>query len=129
MNSLFEAVRVLHGRDLSEVEKESLIRFQKIYEIGDDDPLVVVLAMVGAHRILLESVPDVLFQKAMEAIELHQLTLCEQSTLIAKELIITLSQHIKSAMEQEQWKVRWPEYVIAFMIGCSFGGIVFGKLF
>lgn len=127
MSSLAESVRVFQGRDLTVEEKNSLIKFQEIYEISDDDPLVAVLAMIGAHKILMESVPDLLFKRAIEAIELHQQTLQEQSTLIAKELIVTILPHIAAAREQRSQKNK---YVLMFFAGIfsGLGALWIGRL-
>lgn len=118
MSSLAESVRVFQGRDLTVEEKDSLIKFQEIYEISDDDPLVAVLTMIGAHKILLESAPGLMFQKAIATIELHQQTLQEQSTLIAKELIVALSHNIiVAAKERVSRKDQLTKYVLIFFAG------------
>jgi hypothetical protein len=129
MSSLAESVRVFQGRDLTVEEKDSLIKFQEIYEISDDDPLVAVLAMIGAHKILMESAPGLIFQKAIETIELHQQTLQEQSTLIAKELIAALSHNIiMAAKERVSRKNQLTKHVLIFFAGglTGLGAVLLG---
>jgi hypothetical protein len=127
MNSLAESVRVLQGRDLTAEEKNSLIKFQEIYEIADDDPLVVILATLGAHKTLLDSA-DLLFKKTSGVIELQQQMLQEQSTLISKELIAAISPHIITAvMEQESQNSK---YALMFFGGIfsGLGALLIGRL-
>lgn len=128
MKSLAESVRVLQGRELTAEENESLTKFQKIYGIGDDDPLVVILAMIGVNRILLESVPELFHQRVLETIKLHQQTLREQSTLIAKELIMTLSDNIKAAGGLNSLKDQFIEYFLIFLVGGLTGGALVVRL-
>ena len=123
MSSLADAIQILHGRDLTSLERHSLTKFQELYEINDSDPLVIVLAMMGANRLTLESAPELLQKKAMELIELHRLTLREQATIIAKELITTLAENIyDSARVQNTWKDRLTEFALVFLVGGLIGG-------
>ena len=127
MSRLAECMQVLHGSELTVEEKNSLLRFQDMYEIGDDDPLVVVMAMLGENQMMLESTSDIIFQKAIETIELHQQTLSEQSTLIAKELIVTLSDNIKAARGLNSLKDQFIEYML-FLVGGLAGGALVVRL-
>lgn len=94
--TLAENVASMFGRQLSKEELDALTKFQLTYEIGDEDPLIVVLAMLATNRLYMQEIPALLQQKAVTTIELHQQTLRDQSTLIAKELIWTIAQNIKS---------------------------------
>lgn len=95
--SIADSIKELLGRPLTVEEVTGLSNFQRLYDIDDSDPLAIVLALVGANTVLINSMPNLLQQKANETIELHQRTLRDQSTIIAKELIATLSQNIASA--------------------------------
>lgn len=121
--SLISTMEVLLKRPLVNEEVANLADFQRLYSIGDDDPLIVVLAMMARSQIMVSTLPDLLQQKATETIELHRLVLREQSTLIAKELITTLAQNIESA--NVDWKVRWLRYVACFVCGAIAAAIVF----
>jgi hypothetical protein len=92
------------GRSLTQEETISIANFQSRYDIDDSDPIAIVLALVGANTVLMNSIPALLQQKAEETIELHRRTLMDQSTIIAKELIANLSEVI--AHQNTSLKVR-----------------------
>lgn len=115
MSSLAEAVSKVLGRALTTEDVKNLNSFQRIYGIDDEDPLIVVLAMMGANRIMLESFPLLMQQKALETIELHKQTLGEQSTIIAKDLISVIAHDIM--------RKQWILYMIVF-----FGGAIVSAL-
>lgn len=118
--SLVDQMKVLLGRDaLTEAQIKSLNMYQQIYEIPDDDPLITVLAMMGANRILLEEQGDLLLQKAKETIELHQQTLREQSALIAKELILAVGDMVAGTSVGIKYRR-------SLMAAIFLGGIVIG---
>jgi hypothetical protein len=89
--NLVESVKTILGRDLSSDEVRNLSAFQRLHEIDDSDPLIIVLAMMGANKILMEEVPKLLQQKSTEIIELHRSLLMEQSTAIAKNLVAAVA--------------------------------------
>jgi hypothetical protein len=92
--SLAESLSALEGRPLTKEEHEWCRRFEQTYEINDDDPLIVVVAMLVKNQLLLNQAPELLQQKARETIELHRQTLVEQSTLIAKQVLVTVGELI-----------------------------------
>lgn len=110
-----DSISQLLGRPLTIEEITGLANFKNFYEIDESDPLAVVLALVGANTVLINSIPDLLQQKANETIDLHQRTLRDQSTIIAKELIATLSQNISNANASLKVRGMW-----------FFGGVFFG---
>lgn len=116
--SLITTIEALQKRPLTADESTTIKNFQKAFDIEDDDPLIVVLALMSRSQLILESMPTLLQQKSSETIELHRTVLRDQSVLIAKELISDVSQHIDVA--NRAFKARLIRYV-----GCFVGGGVF----
>lgn len=50
MSGLVGAVAVLCGRDLTAEESQKLAKFQDQQSIGDDDPIVAILALLEIGR-------------------------------------------------------------------------------
>lgn len=92
--SLITTIEALQKRSLTSEEIVTLNEFQQSFKIDDDDPLLVVLAMMARSQIIVDSVPNLLQQKVNETIELHRLVLRDQAVLISKELIATLAESI-----------------------------------
>lgn len=81
------AIEEIVGRRLTDDERQMLIRLRDRYGYDDGDPLVVVLAMMGAHKVIVEEVPQKIIDAATKATELHLATLREQSMLVAKSVV------------------------------------------
>lgn len=120
MNSLPDRMESLQNRPLTTEERDALHRFMDQYEINDDDPLIVVLAMMARNQMMLDGLPEVLQQKAIAMIELHQQTLREQSTLIAKELIVSISNIVAETAVGRKLRIAW--IALAFTLGFIGGG-------
>lgn len=119
--NLAETMATLSGRQLTSDERQSLHKFEQLFEIGEDDPLIVVLAMMAKNQLTVDQLPDRLEKAAKETIELHQQTLREQSTLIAKELLVSVGSMVaESAVGQ---KLRLVQFAGLFMSGFILGGI------
>ena len=118
MTDINKSIEQLLSRPLTGEEIIGLNNFKQLYDIDDSDPLAIVLALVGANTVLINSMPDLLQQKAKDTIELHRNTLREQSTIIAKELIGTLSSNIAGANASYKTVAIW------FAGGSIFGGIL-----
>ncbi len=56
-------VNCLH---LTDEENAALKRFEQMFEIIEDDPLIVVLAMMAKNQVLVDQRPDRLEKKAIE---------------------------------------------------------------
>ena len=119
--NLPETMAALTGRALTESERDSLYRFEKQFEINEDDPLIIVLAMMAKNQLTAEQLPDLLQQKTKEIIEVHAQTLREQSTLIAKELVVTVGNIIATSAGGH--KLRVTQYAGLFMAGFILGGL------
>lgn len=118
MSRLVANLEILMKRPLTPEEINNLAEFQRLNEVDDTDPLLIVYALMAKSQLIIDTLPELLQQKALETIELHRQTLREQSTLIAKDLITVLAQNIESA--NVDWKVRWLRYA-----GCFVGGALF----
>ena len=113
--SLTSSVEALMSRKLTTEESVNLASFQRSHDMDDSDPLIIVLAMMAKNGLIAESIPNLLQQKAMEMITLHEQTLIKQSAYIAKELIATISKEVVST--NEAWKARWLRYGSFFVAG------------
>lgn len=116
--TLVSVVEKLQKRALLPAEVTALNDLQQLYKIDDDDPLVVVLALMARSQNILESVPDLLQQKVVETIELHRTLLRDQAVLISKELIGTVAHNIEAA--NADWKAKWTRHAGFFVAGVVF---------
>jgi hypothetical protein len=121
--SLVSTVEALQKRPCTPEEISNLAELQNLYRISDDDPLIVVLALMARSQLMVGTLPDLLQQKAIETIELHRTVLREQSVLISKELITTIAQNIQSM--SVGWKVGWIRYASFFVAGMVTSALVF----
>lgn len=121
--SLSSIVETLQNKKLSVDEIKSLNEFQNTFKIDDDDPLIVVLALMARSQLIIESVPNLLQQKVNETIELHKMVLRDQAVLISKELISDLSVHIEAT--NANWRKVWLRYFVFFAGGVLFAAGVF----
>ena len=120
--SLVTTIEALQKRPLTAEEVSTLNEFQQSFKIDDEDPLLVVLALMARSQIIVDSVPSLLQQKVTETIELHRLVLRDQAVLIAKELIATLAEDIgKATIGKATLKNQgsWIQY-----IACFVGGVI-----
>lgn len=127
MTDINKSIALLLNRTLTTEEIIGLNNFKNLYEIDETDPLAIVLALVGANTVLMNSMPDLLQQKASETMELHRMTLRDQSTLIAKELILTLSSNIAEASKVAGTNASHMT-LVAWFAGGSFFGVLLGLL-
>jgi hypothetical protein len=89
--SLIASVEALKKEPLTPDEVATLQEFQKQFDIDDDDPINVVLALMARSQLIIETAPALLQQKVTETIELHRTNLREQAILMAKQLVADLS--------------------------------------
>ncbi len=123
MSNLSTAVQILLGRELTTKEKDDLSALQDHHHLHDDDPIVAILSLLGINKILIETIPEKLRKASQDAIAVHEQTLREQSTLIAKELILTIAQTINDKVkEQSTWRNRLVEYALVGLIALIVGG-------
>lgn len=122
--SLVSAVEQLQKSPCTASQIETLNEFQKIHKIGNDDPLVIVLALMARSQLILESTPTLLKQKADETIELHRTMLRDQSVIIAKELVGTLTQIIHNEVR----RVIPSNHNVRNMIYAGIGSLVSGLI-
>ncbi|CAG0992589.1 hypothetical protein RHDC4_02605 [Rhodocyclaceae bacterium] len=120
--NLADTMEQLYNRPLTAEERTVAHRFQDMFEVADGDPLIVVIAMMAKSQMVAETLPDLLLQKAKETIELHQQTLRDQSTLIAKELIVSVGNLAAETAVGRKLRVAW--IALAFTGGFILGGLV-----
>lgn len=119
--SLETIIESLQNRPLTKEEAASINEFKRHFHIDDEDPLVVVLALMARSQFILESMPNKLEKKANETIELHRMALRDQSVLIAKELISVLAENMnkKTFKQSSNWVINVALFV---------GGVIFTLL-
>ena len=118
--SLATTVEILQKRALTPSEMANLQEFQRHFKLDDNDPLMVVLAMMARSQLIVETVPDLLQQKVTETIELHKSVLRDQAVLISKELIKELTHQILAA--NANGKAMWARSAACFVAGILFVG-------
>lgn len=128
--SLGSTMEALMKRKLTPEEVGHLADFQAMFKVQDDDPLIVVLAMMARAQIITETIPNLLQQKALETIELHRTVMREQSILMSKELIDTIAKNIRSASlelqaEKLSWQAGWVRYAGFFIGGMLLAAAIF----
>ncbi|ART61491.1 hypothetical protein CBP36_21225 (plasmid) [Acidovorax carolinensis] len=110
--TLVSSMEALKKQPLTPEEINMLQEFQRQFDLDDDDPLNVVLAMMARSQIIIETAPDLLQQKVAETIELHRTNLRDQAVLTAKEVIsdisrVLLDQHKRDASSSSAiWRQR-----------------------
>lgn len=120
---LIDAVTQLLGRSLTPEESNGLAQLQQAYGLDDADPIVIVLGMIGANKILMESLPDALQQKSMQMIELHRQTLVEQSKYMSRVLVSTIAEDLQQT--NRIYNQRWILSLLFFMGGIVTAAILF----
>lgn len=86
-SGLVAAIERITGKELS---KEQLTHWQDIqntYGVSDEDPLVMVLILMGVHQHLFNEVPERIKEATERAIIIHRTTLEDQATIVAKNLL------------------------------------------
>lgn len=116
---LVASLEGLQGRKLTPDELHKIQSFQKLYQVDDDDPLLVVLAMMANSQLVLESAPTLLQAEVAKTIEHHRTNLREQAVLISKDLIAVVSQQLRDASAPAKGKH------LHMYAACFFGGVVF----
>lgn len=116
--SLESIIESLQKRSLTKEEATSIGEFKSHFNIDDEDPLVVVLALMARSQLILESMPNALEKKANETIELHRMALRDQSVLIAKELISVLAENLDK--KNIKHSINWLLYAGLFVGGSMF---------
>lgn len=115
--NLINAVEALQKEPLTAKEVATLQNWQQIFSLADDDPIIVVLAIMVRSQLIIESAPDLLQQKVLETIELHRTNLREQAVLSAKELITDLSAVLLS--QQKDVLAHWRQRAFGFAAGAA----------
>lgn len=122
--NLVDAVEALQKEPLTAKEVATLQNWQRIFSLADDDPIIVVLAIMVRSQLIIESAPDLLQQKVLETIELHRTNLREQAVLSAKELITDLSAVLLS--HQKDVLTDWRQRAYGFAAGAVTMALLLG---
>ncbi len=123
--SLISALEALKKQPLTAEEAAMVQEFQRQFDLDDDDPLNVVLAMMARSQMIIETAPDLLQQKVVETIELHRTNLREQAVLSAKELITDLSALLLS--QQKGVSAIWRQRLSWYASGAASMLLVMGS--
>lgn len=120
--SLVTSVEAIYKRPLTTGEVQQLSDFQRQFEVADDDPVIVVLAMLAHAQVSLDAAPKLLQQKVDETIELHRIALREQAVIVAKDLIGDVAKQLVIQGKGDRRLLQW---CIASAVA---GAIGFGTL-
>ena len=115
--SLVAAVEALKKQPLKPDEVEMLAAFQKQFNLDDDDPINVVLAMMAHSQMIIGTAPTLLQQKVEETIELHRTNLRTQAVLVAKELVSELAPVLIAG--QHDVSALWRQRIYCFAAGAG----------
>ncbi|WP_205182603.1 hypothetical protein [Burkholderia sp. LMG 13014] len=96
-SGLVASVERIVGRSLTTDEVMHWQKIQDVYGVSDDDPLVMVLILMGVHQHLYNDVPAKINEAVDKAVSLHRRTLEEQATIVAKGLVSQLAPMFVSA--------------------------------
>ena len=120
--NLCNAVEALKKEPLTAKEAETLQEWQQQFALADDDPIIVVLAIMARSQLIIEGAPDLLLQKVKETIELHKTNLREQALLTAKDLINDLS--VVWLSQQNGAMAVWKQRAYGFAAGAVTMGLL-----
>lgn len=138
LSGLVAAVEKLLGRALT---KDEVIHWQKIqdtYGIADDDPLVLVLVLLGVHQHLFNDIPERIEKATERAIAIHRTTLEEQATIVTKGMLEKLTpMFVKAVSEagrpaetnEHRSLVTTPAKLVAITLVLSFSAAAIGATF
>lgn len=123
--SMEAAAERIVGRPLTGDERKMFIELRDQYGYDDTDPLVPVLAMLGAFTLLVKELPDEIRKAAAETIELHRVGMREQTALIAKETVSVVAEQILAT--GRSWRGRLVDaslggFVVAVLVGAVWLG-------
>ena len=121
--SLVSVIESLRKSPVSADEAAHFHEFQKHFGIDDDDPLIVVLAMMANSQTILLTLPELLQQKSKEIIELHQILLRQQAGVIAKELVTDVAGLVQKATKP--WRTMWIWFAASFGAGLLSAAVLF----
>jgi len=121
--SLVSTIEALQKRPLTAEEINNIGDLQSIYQINDSDPLVIVLALMARSQLVVSTMPELLQQKVDHTIELHRTLLMEQSSLVSKQLILSIAQNLK--VQGIGWRAGAARYAGAFVAGMVVATILF----
>lgn len=111
------AARIV-GRALTEEERQILIHLREQYGYDDGDPVVVVLSMFGAIKIIADEIPSRIKAASEAVIEMHITGLREQSMLVAREVVGHVAGLIHAAGRSRKGRL------IDMAVGGVFGALV-----
>lgn len=121
--NLITTIEALQKRPVTAEETAHLHEFQRHFAIDDDDPLIVVLAMMARSQNILDAVPKLLQQKVSETIEMHQQVLRKQAIIVSQELISDVANLIREA--SQPLKRMWLWYTGFFVGGIFTSALLF----
>ncbi|WP_304350780.1 hypothetical protein [Comamonas testosteroni] len=121
--SLVTTLEALQKSPLSAEDANKVREFQNQFQIDDEDPLVVVLALMMKSQLIIDSAPDLLQQKVIETIELHKTNLREQAVLSAKELVSDIAATLLH--QQKNLAVVWRLRLMWAGIGAGAASVLF----
>ena len=136
-SGLIAGIERIVGRSLTTEEVVHWQKIQDVYGVSDDDPLVMVIILLGIHQHLYNDVPEKIRESVDKALHVHRTTLEDQATIVAKGLIAQLAPMFASAARTSQpeeagagWFSGWRERLLwaGLGLGCSLLGVILGHV-
>jgi hypothetical protein len=86
-SGLIAAVEKVVGKEMSKDQVTYWQNIQNTYGVSDEDPLVMVLILLGVHQHLFNDLPERIKEATDRAITIHRTTLEDQATIVSKNIL------------------------------------------
>jgi hypothetical protein len=128
-SGLIASVERILERPLTAADVQHWNSIQDQYGIADDDPLVIVLVILGIHQHLVNELPKKIKEATESAIAVHRTTLEDQATIVSKGLIAKLAPMFLDASAKANPGMKVPAWLVGgFGLCCGLVGAVLSHL-
>jgi hypothetical protein len=122
-SGLIASVERILERPLTAEDVQHWNAIQGQYGIADDDPLIIVLVILGIHQHLVNELPKKIKEATESAIAVHRTTLEDQATIVSKGLIAKLAPMFLDASAKASPGMKVPAWLAAgFGLSCGLVG-------
>lgn len=128
-SDLVTSVERILQRSLTAEDVQHWNALQDQYGIADDDPIVIVLVILGIHQHLVNDLPEKIKEATASAIATHRTTLEDQATIVSKGLIAKLAPMFLEASAKTNPGMKVPAWlVVGFGLFCGLTGALLSHL-
>ncbi|CAB3730618.1 hypothetical protein LMG1866_04606 [Achromobacter ruhlandii] len=122
-SGLVTSVERILQRPLTAEDAQHWNAIQDQYGIADDDPIVIILVILGLHQHLVNELPEKIKEATASAIATHRTTLEDQATIVSKGLIAKLAPMFLDASAKPPSGMKVPAWlVVGFGLCCGLAG-------